>query len=225
MNSLGFIASSIKHQLINVLRILGNLDVVHGQLVCSATNRSQVVAVGRKKSNGNSGGKFPTETVMTQGHVNLDVLQNAADTDAETPRMKRAGATAGAVSTMPKKTKGLDQQQRTELRQAAYAVMDERRCAMADSEAAAQVQVWIKATWLDKMTNQHGLSQAAVLWSRVADRADAGDQAMRGIGRRERGASGSNSNGAEKSINEHGYARQHLHTWQPGSLSEQPGGR
>ncbi len=158
--------------------------------------RSQVVAVGRKKSNGNSGEKSPTETVMTQRSVNLDVLQDASDMGAETPRMKRSGPNTGAASTLTKRAKGLDQQQRAGILQAAYAEMDERRGAMANSEAVAQVQGWIKSTWLDRLTNRHGRSQAAVLWSWVADRVDAGDQAMRGIVRRERGASGSNADSA-----------------------------
>ena len=158
--------------------------------------RSQVVAVGGKKSNGNSGEKSLTETVMTQRSVNLDVLLEASDIGTETPRMKRSGPSTGAASTMTKKAKGLDQQQRTGILQAAYAEMDVRRGAMASSEVIAQVQGWIKSTWLDRLTNQYGLSQAAVLWSWVADRADTGDQAMQGIVRSERGASGSNTGGA-----------------------------
>ena len=116
-----------------------------------------------KKSNGNSGGKFPTETVITQRSVNLDVLQDASDIGAETPRMKRSGPSTGAASTLTKRAKGLDKQQRAGICQAAYAEMDARRGAMANSEVVAQVQGWIKSTWLDRLTNQHGLSQAAVL--------------------------------------------------------------
>ena len=74
--------------------------------------------------------------------------------------------------------------------------MDERRGEMSDVDAAALVPAWIKTTWLDKLTNQHGLSQAAVLWSWVADRAAAGDRAMENIGRRDRGALGGQAEGA-----------------------------
>jgi hypothetical protein len=77
--------------------------------------------------------------------------------------MKQSGLDAGDVNTLQKRSKSLEQQRRSELRQAACAVMDARRDAMEGAEAAAQVQKWIKATWLSALTNLHGLSQAAVL--------------------------------------------------------------
>jgi hypothetical protein len=83
--------------------------------------------------------------------------------DAETTGMKRAGPELDEVNTLKKRSKSMEQQRHSGLRLAVYAAMDARRDTMGEAEAAALVQRWIKAIWLSKLTNFHGLRQTTVL--------------------------------------------------------------